>query len=485
MKSINNSRVIDNLFWKLLEQFGMQGMQLVIQIALARLLLPEEFGIIAIVLVIINFSNIFIQSGLNIALIQKDNSDNLDFSSVFIISLFFSVVLYSLMFVFSPKIALFYNIPELITLIRVLSVILFPMTLKSIQIAYLSKKMDFKKQFYSSLVGTFFSGILGVSLAFNGFGVWALVAQHIINTILNVIILWITVDWKPTLEISFTRIKSLYSFGWKILMSGIIYNLYNDLRSLVIGKMYTPEILGFYNRGYQLPALLINSVDGSIQSVMLPTYSVHQKDRAKIKSMMQISIKIGSFIIFPIMVGLAVTSEYLVILLLTEKWLPAVPFIKLFCISLALRPINSANQQAINAIGRSDITLKLSVLKRSIELIILLITVRYGVYSIALGGVFAALLGSIINIIPNKELFNYTIKEQVSDVLPAAIVSFFMGIIIYVFSFLNYSAVLTFILQVVFGIIAYYGLSKWINRYAFLIVYDTIIFYLKGESKDN
>lgn len=454
------SNIISSLIWKLLERSGTQGIQFIVQIVLARLLLPEEYGIIAIVMVFILLANVFVQSGFNTALIQKKDTDEVDFSSVLYLSLGVAGVLYVVIYLAAPFIANFYSQPLLIPVLRVLSITLFIGAFNSIQNAFVARNMLFKKLFLSSLVASIISGVVGITAAYNNWGVWALVAQQLTNQLMIAIILWFTVKWRPHLIFSITRVKSLFSYGSKLLASGLLDTLYSNLRTLIIGKMYTPSMLGYYNKGQQFPQLIVSNINGSIQSVMLPALSSHQDNRKRVKEMMRRAIVSSSFLIFPMMVGMAVVAEPLVEIVLTDKWLPAVPFLQIACFTFALWPIHTANLQAINAMGRSDIFLRLEIIKKIMGLIILGISLPFGVYAIALGGVFTGLIGTFINAYPNKELLNYSYKEQWLDIMPSLLISLIMGGIVYLFNFLSFPAWQVLILQIVSGGIIYILLAK-------------------------
>lgn len=454
------SNILSSLFWKLMERGGTQGIQFIVQIVLARLLSPEEYGIIAIVMVFILLANVFVESGFNTALIQKKDADEVDFSSVLYLSLGVASILYGIIFITAPFIASFYDQPILVKVLRVLSITLFIGAFNSIQNAFVARNMLFKKLFASSLGAVTISGIVGVIAAYSGLGVWALVAQQLTNQLMIAILLWFTVKWRPHLLFSFKRVKVLFSYSSKLLASALIDTLYRELRTLIIGKMYTPLMLGYYNRGKQFPQLIVSNINGSIQSVMLPALSSHQDNRKRVKEMMRRAIVSSSFLIFPMMVGMAVVAEPLVEIVLTDKWLPAVPFLQIACFTFALWPIHTANLQAINAMGRSDIFLRLEIIKKIMGLIILGISLPFGVYAIALGGVFSGLIGTFINAYPNKELLNYSYKEQWLDIMPSLLISLIMGGIVYLFNFLSFPAWQVLILQIVSGGIIYILLAK-------------------------
>lgn len=453
-------KVLTSFFWKLMERGGTQGIQFIVQIILARLLAPKEFGAIAIVMVFINLAQVFVQSGFNTALIQKKDADELDFSSVFYLSLFVAVLLYVLIYFTAPFVADFYRDPILVPILRVLGCTLFFGVFNSIQNAYIARHMLFKKLFYSSVGAILISGTVGIIAAYNGLGVWALVIQQLLNQLSITVIMWFTVKWRPKTIISFKRIKELFSFGWKLLVSSLLETIYVDLRTLIIGKIYNPAILGYYNRGQQFPNVIVANINGSISSVMLPTLSAHQEDKKRVKEMMRRAIVTSSFLIFPMMIGMAVVAEPLVKIVLTDKWLPAVPFLQIFCITYSFMPIQSANLQAINALGRSDIYLIISIIKRVYGLIILLISIRFGVYAIAMGQTLIAILSSILNAYPNKKLLDYSYREQWTDIMPSVLISIIMGTIVYMFKFLNLGSWETLLLQVGSGIVIYVFLAR-------------------------
>ncbi len=327
---INKFNIVANLFWKLLERIGTQGVQFVVQIILARLLLPSDYGTFALIIVFVSLANVFIFSSFNTALIQKKDANETDYSSVFYLSLLVAVLLYGILFLIAPYVAAFYDQPLLIPVLRVLAITLFMGVFNSIQNAVIARRMEFKKLFYSSLLATIISGTVGISMASLGFGVWALVASQMTNQLFVTIILFVTVQWRPQLLFSLERLKGLFSFGWKLLASSLINTLYNNLYSLIIGKMYNSSMLGFFDRGRQFPELIVANIDGAIQAVMFPVFASQQTETEILKNIVRRTIAVSSFVIFPMMIGLAAVAKPLVIVLLTEKWLPWVPFIQIY-----------------------------------------------------------------------------------------------------------------------------------------------------------
>jgi len=466
-----------------MERGGTQGIQFIVTIVLARILLPEEFGLIVLVTIFIGIAGVFVQSGFNTALIQKKNVDEVDFSSVFYLSLVVAGILYVFLFFTAPLLANFFEEPKLVLVLRTLSFTLFLGAVNSIQIAVVAREMQFKKLFFSSVGAIIVSGAVGLVMANMGYGVWALVGQQLTNQLMVMVILWITVKWRPRLVFSIKRVNNLFSFGWKLLVSGLIDTLYINLQSLFIGKMFSPAILGFYNRGEQFPSLIVNNIDGSIQSVMLPTLSSHQEDRHRVKEIVRRSIVTSSFIVLPMMVGLAVIAEPLVTILLTEKWLPVVPFLQIFCASYALWPIHTANLQAINALGRSDIFLKLEIIKKILGLIILGVSIPFGVYAMARGVLVTGIIATFVNAYPNLKLIDYSFQEQWKDIIPSLLLSLLMGIVVFSIQWFGIAPTLTLILQVFIGVALYVGLAKVFRLECFTYLLTTGKEILKSKRK--
>ena len=453
------SKVIKGLFWKFLERFGTQAVHFVITILLARILMPKDYGVIALISVFIAIANVFVSSGFNTALIQKRDADELDFSSVFYFSLIVALFIYVVLFFVSPLIAGFYKEPLLVQVIRVLAITLFFGAVNSIQNAVVSKRMEFKRYFYSSSAGIIASGAAGIVLAYMGFGVWALVFSQLVNSFSVTLVLWFTVRWRPKLMFSFKRLKSLFSFGYKLLLSSLIDTIFNNIYPLIIGRIYSKETLGYYNKGDQFPNLIVTNINGSISSVMLPALSEQQKDKERLKSMVRRSIVTSSFILFPVLFGLAATAEPVVKILLTDKWLPCVPYMQILCVSYAFWPIHIANLQAINAVGRSDIYLILEILKKAITVISLCVSIPFGVMVMVALKPVTSIIGTFINAYPNKKLLGYSIREQWADIAPYFLSAIFMSIAVYSIRFLKLSVWPMMIIQVAAGIVIYFSIA--------------------------
>lgn len=474
-------KIISSLLWKLLERSGTQGIQFIVMIVLARQLLPEDFGLIVLVAIFISLANVLVQSGFNTALIQKKNADEIDFSSVFYLNVFVTSILYIGLFFSAPILASFFEQEQLILVLRTLSITLFLGSINSIQHVVIARNLQFKKLFFSSLGAVIVAGVVAVVMAYANFGVWALVGYQLINQFLIILILWFTVKWRPQLLFSLERIKELFSFGWKILIASLIDTFNTNLQSLMIGKMFSPALLGFYNRGEQFPSLVVSNVNGSIQSVLFPTLSSQQENKKRMKEMIKRSIGISSFMIFPMMVGLAIIAEPLVKLLLTEKWLPVVPFIQIFCASYALWPIHTSNLQAINALGRSDIFVKLEIIKSTVSLVVLVVCLQFGVHAVALGVLISGVISTFINAYPNAKLLDYHMKEQCMDILPSLLISIVMGGVVNSVHWLDMTDMLTISIQLFLGIIVYIGLAIVFKIESFTYLLFTIKDLLRSK----
>ena len=460
--------------WKIFENGGTQGIQFLIQLILARLLNPSDFGIIAIVLGFISISNIFVQSGLNTALIQKKQVTSDDFTSVFLLSSLLAFILYIILFISAPYIAKFYLQPKLSIFLRILSLVLFPNVLNSIQTVIIRRRMEYKKLFISSVGAILVSGVIGIILAIKGAGLWSLVILHIVNQFMVAIIMCVTVKWRPKLLFSSGNVRQLFSYGWKLLVAGLLESMYKNSRSLIIGKLYLPAALSYYNRGEQFPSILVNTINGSFQSVILPILSSQQEDLTKIRETASIFIKTTSFIIFWMLMSLVILAEPLVIILLTEKWRASIPFVQIFCVAYMFIPINTANIQAINSIGRSDIYLKIQVIKKIIGIAIIALTCFFGVYAIAIGQVIYELVSVYLNAIPVRKLINYKLKDQIKDSFPAFFSSCWAGFGMYIFGYLNIPLFAKLVIQITISIIIYIGISYICNKKVLVYIKDII-----------
>lgn len=454
-KTITSKSVTRNFFWRFAERWGAKGVNFVVSIILARLLMPSDYGLIAIVTVIISILDVFVDSGLANALIQKKDADDLDFSSVFYFNIFFCFLLYTGLFFMAPLIGELYQFQQLPGVLRVLGLTMIISGVKNTQMSYVSKNMQFKKFFYATLGGTFIAAFVGIIMAYLGFGVWSIVAQYLINNLIDTIILWVCVTWRPKMIFSFMRLKKLLSFGWKILASNLLEKVYSNIQAFIIGAKYSPTDLGLYNKGMSFPVFLVENINSSINSVLLPTMSSSQDDILVLKNMTRRSIKISTYILAPMMIGLFFVASPIIRLLLTDKWLPCVPYLRVFCIVYLLYPIQSVNMNAILAKGRSDIYLKTEMIKKIIGVITLIIAMRIGVIAIAYSLLLVGIVSVLINAYLNSGILNYKIREQLADILPNMLLALGMGVCVFFIQFIKLPNIIILIIQVFVGVVIY------------------------------
>lgn len=457
---------ISGAFWKFGERILGHALSFVVSIILARILAPDDYGLIALVFVFTTICDKLLICGFATSLIQKKDADAVDFSSVFYFSFGAAVVLYICLFFSAPIIADFYEKFDrqlLINVIRVFGLSLFLVAFRSVQHAYVSKNMLFKRNFWSALAGTMISGAAGIVMAYRGYGVWALVTQNLLGTIIGGIVLFMTVPWRPTLDFSFIRLKSLFEYGWKIFVSSIIKVIYNDLRSLVIGKVYTPADLAFYNRGQSLPRLVDTNITGTIDSVLFPAYSKLQEDTTALMGAMRRAVKTSCYVLMPALALLAAIASPLVSVLLTDKWLPCVPFMQILCLSFMFSPVETENLQSIKAIGRSDIVLKLEIAKRTIGILLLIISIPIGLHAIAWSMVLGNIIAAMLNASPNRKLIGYSFLKQFIDVAP----SLLMSVLVFVVanSFIHFNSEMNVWWQLIGGAgsgVLVYFICSWV-----------------------
>lgn len=462
--------------WKLLERFGVAGAQFVLQIVLARLLSPDHYGVLSIMIIFTTLANVFIQNGFNTALIQNKEVKEEDYSSVLWLSLGIAGILYAVIYFVSPAIGSFYKMDDIVWPMRTLALMLFPGALTSVQLAKVSREMKFRKVFYSNMIGVVLSGVISIVIALKGGGLWALVAQTLINAIIVSVVMSIVSKLRIRLVCNFKRLKVLFSYGWKLLVSALLDALYQDANSLVIGKKYNANTLGYYNRGQQFPQLLINSINGSVQSVLLPAMSKEQDDKSRVKEMTRTSVTVSSYLVFPIMAGLAAVAPALIELLLTAKWLPSVPYLQICCITFAFYPIHSANLQAINAVGRSDIFLKLEIVKKAVGMALLVgaVVLFQSPIAIAVSAAIGVPFGLFINAFPNKKLINYSLFEQIKDIFPSLMIALLMFGGVWALNLLELNLFVLLLIQVVAGVTIYVALSVITKSKPFFLLLNAI-----------
>ena len=476
---MDNKNVVNNFIWRFAERCGAQAVSLIVSIVLARILAPGDFGTVSLVMVFTTIMQVFVDSGLGTALIQKKDADDLDFSSVFYFNFAVCLILYAVMFMAAPLIAGFYNDTSLTSIIRVISLTIIISGVKGIQQSYVSRNMLFKRFFFATLGGTIFSACLGIGMAYAGCGVWSIVAQQLSNTAIDTLILWITVKWRPKKMFSWKCLKGLLSYGWKLLISSLLDTVYNNLRNLIIGKIYTSADLAYYNQGDKFPKVIVTNINASIDSVLLPSMAGEQDHRDRVKSMTRRAIKTSTYIMAPLMMGLMFCAEPVVKLLLTDKWLPCVPYLRIFCFTYMFWPIHTANLNAIKAMGRSDLFLKLEIVKKIMGLMLLLLTMRISVMAMAYSLIVSGICSQVINSWPNWKIIDYSYFEQLRDILPSIIIALLMGIIVYFVGLLRLPTIIILFVQIIAGAAIYIGASALLKLEEFEYLLGMIKSFLK------
>ena len=479
-------KTIKGLFWKFVERIFSQLISFVVSIILARILMPEDYGLIALVIIVINLLGVFVNSGLGTSLVQKKEVDNADYSTLFWSNLCISILIYTLIYILAPFIANIYNNQTIIYILRIMGLNIPIMAIYSIQQAYMQRNMLFKKLLYSTIIGSIISAIVGISMAINGFGVWSLVWQYITNTIINTIVLNFIIKLKPSFIFSKDRFKKLFSYAWRITVSSFIGTFFEQIRGIVIGTKYSSTDLAFNNRGEQIPLVITNNINATMESVLFPSISKLQDDKEKVKRAMSRMIKTSSFILMPLLIGLFAVVEPVVKILLTDKWIECVPYLKIVCIQQCFSIINTINLQAIKAIGRSDIILKLEFIKKPILIIIILLTMYISPIAICIGNAIYTVIALIINSFPNKKILNYSAKDQIYDILIYFVLSIIMGLIVLSLGKLNLDIVLLLIIQITVGGVFYLCASKLLKLDSYEYIKNTIKSYLKkGKANEE
>lgn len=470
--------IFSGLFWSYGERLSAQIVTLVISIILARLIEPEEYGAIALVMVFITLANVLVTDGFGNALIQKKDVDQTDFSTIFWFSELFAIIIYGILFILSPFIAKYYEMPILCPVMRILGIKIPIASINSIQRAKVSREMDFMKFFFSTLFGTLVSGVVGIVLAYGGYGIWALVFQYLSNSLIETTVLFFTSDWRPRLIFKVNRLKQLVPFGGRILCVSMMTSLYSNIRNLIIGKRYSAADLAYSNKGQSFPSLISVNISSSITSVIFPALSKIQNDKRQVLALSRKVIQIGSFLMAPLLLGLAAVGNQFVSVVLTEKWLPSVPYMQIMCVVYLLQPIQQASIQAMKALGESKLYLRLEILKKVLGLIILIIAVVCwgSVWDIIFSALIAEIISTVINFPANRKLLRYTYKDQILDMgLPLAgacimwmFIAFFSKVL---YIYISSESLILFI-NIIGGALIYLGYAK-------IIKLDSLE-YLKG-----
>lgn len=469
-----SQKAFSGVFWKFAERGLAQLVSAIVAIVLARLLLLEDYAVVSVVTIFFTFCNLFISSGLNTGLIQKKDSDIIDYSTILISNIIASTILYTVMFFACPLIASIYRQPLLIPIIRVMGLTFFINGVKAVVCAKVSSDLRFRMFFWSTLVGTAISAIVGIYMALKGFGAWALVAQQMSNSLLDTVILTCSSRIRFVWKFSWDRFKSLFNYGSKLLLAEIIDTAYEEIRPLVVGIKFSTTDLAYYNKGMQYPKLVNSTVSDTLASVLFPVMTKVQDNMQQVLGMTRRFIKVCSYVIFPVMLGLFAVSDNLIPLLLTEKWAPIVIYVKLFCISHMLTIVQRGNLQPIRAIGRSDVLLKLDIIKKSIYFVVLIVFVvlSRGPETLAAMGILTSIIAACINTTANRKLFGYLLKDQILDLLQNLIPAIIMCIIVSFMNGIHINCLVLLFLQIITGAVIYISLSVAFKNESFWYLYN-------------
>lgn len=459
-------QIASGFIWSLSERLVAQGIMLIVSMVLARMIEPTEYGIVSIVTIFVTFADIFVTGGFGSALVQRKSADVSDYNTAFSVSLIVSIVLYLILFCVSDNVGIFFNMKELSAVLKVMGLRLPIASINTVQHSIVQRKMEFKKFFFATLMGTVVSAYVGIYLAYSGYGVWALVGQYMSNTLIDTIVLLAIEKWKPKFQISIRKARSILDFGWKVFLQKLSYTFVGNVQGLVIGKHFSPEELAFYNNGIQVPNVVLTNIYDTLGKVLFPAISKVQDDEDKKKDLIRVSVSLATFFLAPIAIGLIIIGKPLIYVMYTEKWVACVPFLQIFCVRFLTRPLTTILQQAVFAIGRSDIVLKIDTVANVMMLGMLAITVfmQKGVVWVALGILPAVVVGAIIYMWVGKKYFGYSLKEQCMDMVPSYLCATIMGVVTNLVAFLTDDSIVLLLFQIIVGIVSYFTITAILNR---------------------
>lgn len=468
------------MIWKFAERFAAQGVSFVVSMVLARILMPEDYGAVAIINIFISIADVFLSSGLNTSLIQKRDADDLDFSTIFYLNLGLSLALYLVLFGTAPFIAQAYDMPILKSTIRVFALRIPVSAFQVIQVAYISKKMQFKKFFFATITGTILSAVVGIAMAIKGMGVWALIGQYLTNTVIDTMMLWATVKWIPKKMFSIKAAVLLIKYSWKVMMTDLLGTLCNNLGDFIIGAKYNSANLAYYTKGKQLPQLFRTNIYTTLISVLFPGIAAVNDNMITVKKITRKSVRIMAYIVFPISLGLMAAGDTIIEVLFTEKWLPMLPYVYVMCVETIISVPATIALQPIKAVGRSDLMLKSEIIKKIFFMISTVVAMNYGVFAIALTVPANTLLDLTINTIINKKIINYSIFEELSDCFTAFTLSLMMAAIVVFIGKIELNIYVKVVIQILTGVLSYAGVSYLTKNKEFIYILNVGIKHFKN-----
>lgn len=475
-KNLKN-KTIRGVGWSFADNIFNQGITFLVGLVLARLLTPEEYGLIGIITIFIAVFNSIVDSGFSNALIRKNNAEAVDYNTVFITNMVLSIVLFFVMFFSAPAIAKFFNQPQLIPLTKVMASIVVINAFAIIPRTLFVKRVDFKTQTKISLIASVTSGVIGIAMALGGYGVWSLVCQQISRQFLNSVFLWIWAKWYPKFQFSIQSFKELFGFGWKLLVSGLIDTVWKEIYQVVIGKCYSAETLGQYTRAQQFGSIFSSNLTTVVQRVSYPVLSEIQDDKMRLKYAYKKVIKVTMLVTFCCMLGLAAVAKPMILVLIGEQWLPAVPFLQIICLNMMLYPLHAINLNMLQVQGRSDLFLKLEIIKKAIAVIPLVFGIFVGIYWMLWGSVITGFMAYYLNAYYSGKFLDYSIWEQFKDIFPSFVVAAVMAIIVWCLTFINLSSIVLLMIQLIVGGIIVIILCEITKLDSYIEVKDIAVTY--------
>ena len=462
-------KTLHGLFWSFFERIGQQGIQFIISIILARLLMPEQFGLIAMLTIFMAVAQSIIDSGFGSALIQKQNANHLDECSIFYFNILVGFIAAGTLCLAAPWIAAFYKTPLLVPLTRLLSLNMIINSFRIIQITLLTKRIDFKTRMKISVTASVLSGFIGIAMAYQGYGVWSLVAQSICSNLFLTSLLWLFLPWRPSWIFSFTSLRIMFSFGSNLFFSGLLETIYRNLYLIVIGKLFSATDLGFYSRAKGLQQMPVENLSSAVYRVTFPVFSSIQENKARLKVGVRKALSTLAMVNFPLMIGLAVVAKPLVLVLLTDKWLPCVPYLQLLCVVGMLYPVHVINLNVLKAQGRSDLYFWLEIIKKVLTTIAILITWRWGITAMIYGQIATSTIAYYVNSFYTGKLISYPITEQIKDFIPSLGVASSMGVCVFLIGQIPFSNDLMMLtVQITTGVVLYITLCNLTKNSPFI-----------------
>lgn len=444
-------KTVKGVSWSFIDSFAGQGITFLVGLVLANLLTPEEYGLIGIITIFIAVFNSIVDSGFSNALIRKNDAKDIDYNTVFIANLVVSVVLFFALFFSAPLIADFFKQPQLEPLSQVMASIVIINAFAIIQRTVLVKQIDFKTQTKVSLISSITSGVVGIGMAYCGYGVWSLVGQQITRQLLNTVFLWVYAKWYPKLQFSWNSFTELFGFGWKLLVSGLIDTVWREVYQVVIGKCYSPATLGQYTRAQQFGSIFSSNLNSIVQRVSYPVLSAIQDDKGRLKQAYRRVIKVTMLVTFVLMLGLAAVSKPMIQVLIGDQWLMAAKLLPILCFQMMLYPLHSLNLNMLQVQGRSDLFLKLEIIKKIVGVIPVLLGVFIDVYWMLWGSVLTGFVSYYLNSYYSGKFLGYSMLAQIKDILPSFGVAVIMAVVTYLVSLLPLSPFVLLLLQIIVG----------------------------------